>query len=301
MYPHMQQHYRNTDTNTDTENNTNSSRVPIPLAWLESTFKTRSHTEQLLRPELDNGLITQHDFDAAVHFIPGVQRYYSIAGGILGTLSIVLYGHLLRRPPLPINRIASLAAFASAGGVIGGTVVRANAHADFFRGLDDRAAFFQALDNIQTRLSEKTASLHPASSYPSPENESYEVLGAAVTSRGWENEPPPSRTAVDCTPNLPPSAQQPKSRWEEIRAEHARSMATRSSWDELRQNASRSRLDSAVDEELRKTQDPAAERLTEQQKFDACWRLSVGEGHKAVHGAPQIDYWPRPRTETEKK
>jgi hypothetical protein len=53
-------------------------RVPIPLTWLESTFNTRSRTEQLLRPELENGVITQHDFDTAVDFFPGVQRYYSV-------------------------------------------------------------------------------------------------------------------------------------------------------------------------------------------------------------------------------
>lgn len=52
--------------------------VPIPLAWFESNFNTRSRTEQLLRPELHNGLITQHDFDTAVDFFPGSQRYYSV-------------------------------------------------------------------------------------------------------------------------------------------------------------------------------------------------------------------------------
>jgi hypothetical protein len=61
-------------TTTDTEQH----RVPIPFPWLESTFNTRSRTEQLLRPELENGLITQHDFDAAVDFFPGAQRYYSV-------------------------------------------------------------------------------------------------------------------------------------------------------------------------------------------------------------------------------
>ena len=52
-------------------------RVP-PLTWLESNFNTRANTEQLLRPELHDGLITQHDFDAAVDFFPGAQRYYSV-------------------------------------------------------------------------------------------------------------------------------------------------------------------------------------------------------------------------------
>jgi hypothetical protein len=50
----------------------------IPFTWLESTFNTRARTEQLLLPELDDGLITQRDFEAAVDFFPGAQRYYSV-------------------------------------------------------------------------------------------------------------------------------------------------------------------------------------------------------------------------------
>lgn len=53
-------------------------RVPIPLTWLESTFNTTDRTEQLLRPELENGIISRRDFDAAVSFFPGAQRYYSV-------------------------------------------------------------------------------------------------------------------------------------------------------------------------------------------------------------------------------
>ena len=53
-------------------------RVPIPLTWLQSSFDTRARTEQLLSPELHDGTITQHDFDATVDFFPGAQRYYSV-------------------------------------------------------------------------------------------------------------------------------------------------------------------------------------------------------------------------------
>ena len=51
----------------------------VPFTWLQSNFNTRAQTEQLLRPELHDGLITQHDFDAAVDFFPGAQRYYSVS------------------------------------------------------------------------------------------------------------------------------------------------------------------------------------------------------------------------------
>ena len=93
---------------------------------------------------------------------------------------------MLRRTPIPINRIASLAAVASAGGVIGGTVMRVNAHADFFRNLDNRPAFFQAVDNIQSRLGEKPEGQR-ADPYPNSDNENQEMADGAITSRGsWE-------------------------------------------------------------------------------------------------------------------
>lgn len=95
---------------------------------------------------------------------------------------------MIRRSPIPVKRIASLAAIASAGGVIGGTIARANAHLDFFRNLDNRPAFFQAIDNIQSRLGENPAGQRtdsdPAYSYPSSDIEN---LDGASTSRGpWE-------------------------------------------------------------------------------------------------------------------
>lgn len=49
-----------------------------PLIWLETTFNTRTRTAHLLRPELDNGVISKRDFDAAVDFFPSAQRYYSV-------------------------------------------------------------------------------------------------------------------------------------------------------------------------------------------------------------------------------
>ena len=106
---------------------------------------------------------------------------------------MIVYGQLLRRPPLPAHRAASLAAFASLGGAFGGTVVRANLHANFFRTLDNRTSFFQAVDNIQTRLGEKSspANSHPNSPYPISEKENQEVFDAAgTTERVWGAEFP---------------------------------------------------------------------------------------------------------------
>jgi hypothetical protein len=67
--------------------------------------------------------------------------------------------------------------------------VRANAHADFFHNLDSQPAFFQALDNIQSRLGEKSSDQRttPAYPYPSSDNENIEMADSAISSRGsWE-------------------------------------------------------------------------------------------------------------------
>ena len=127
-----------------------------------------------------------------------------IAGGIIGALSIVVYGQLLRRPPIPINRIASLSAVASAGGVIGGTLVRAQAHADFFRNLDNQPAFFQAIDNIQSRLGEKPSDQQhttPSHAYPGSDNESPEMTDSAIGSRSWE-ETTVNKAVVGAKPSI---------------------------------------------------------------------------------------------------
>lgn len=210
-----------------------------------------------------------------------------------------------RGPPLPIHRIAPLAAFASAGGVIGGTAMRAKAHLDFFRTLDSRPAFLQALDNIQSRLGEKPPGQHQSSStypYPNPDSETHELADHTTNTGGWgEDTPTVNRSPVGHTPSTvpifpvykilltcicvflgPSQPPQRKSRWEEIRAEHARSMATRSSWDELRQNANRPKTENTTSDEAKRSQDPVvADRQAEQQKFDA---MLEAERRRAASG-----------------
>jgi hypothetical protein len=81
--------------------------------------------------------------------------------------------------------------------------VRANAHADFFRDLDNQPAFFQAIDNIQSRLGEKPSDQHttPAYPYPGSDNENQEMADSAVSSRrSWE-ESTVNRAAVGPNPS----------------------------------------------------------------------------------------------------
>ena len=58
--------------------------MSYPVAWLDETFSSRQRTEALLRPDLDSGIITEHDFRLATTFLPGYHRYWPV------------------RPPLPV-------------------------------------------------------------------------------------------------------------------------------------------------------------------------------------------------------
>lgn len=53
--------------------------MPVyPVQWLDGTFKTRSRTAELLRPDLEWGLITERDYNLARDFLPGYHRYYPV-------------------------------------------------------------------------------------------------------------------------------------------------------------------------------------------------------------------------------
>lgn len=49
-----------------------------PIQWLDTTFHSRAKTEQLLRPELEAGLVSEHDFNLASSFLPGYHRYWPV-------------------------------------------------------------------------------------------------------------------------------------------------------------------------------------------------------------------------------
>jgi hypothetical protein len=42
-----------------------SQELKYPLPWLESNFKSPDRIHELLQPELENGNLTQHDFESA--------------------------------------------------------------------------------------------------------------------------------------------------------------------------------------------------------------------------------------------
>jgi len=46
--------------------------------WIDRTFKSRQLTEYLLAPEREAGLLTTHDYDAALSFFPNFHRHYNV-------------------------------------------------------------------------------------------------------------------------------------------------------------------------------------------------------------------------------
>ena len=52
--------------------------MSYPVQWLDDTFRTQARAEELLRPDLESGLITPHDFQLATHFLPAPHRYWPV-------------------------------------------------------------------------------------------------------------------------------------------------------------------------------------------------------------------------------
>lgn len=53
--------------------------MAYPVHWLDETFTSRSRAESLLRPDLEAGLITEHDYHLATTFLPGYHRHYAVS------------------------------------------------------------------------------------------------------------------------------------------------------------------------------------------------------------------------------
>lgn len=49
------------------------------VRWMARTFNTRAKVESILGPELAEGNISSHDYEAAIKFLPGFHRYYGVS------------------------------------------------------------------------------------------------------------------------------------------------------------------------------------------------------------------------------
>lgn len=49
------------------------------IAWLHKTFSTRQRTAELLRPELDEQILSPHDYELATRFLPGPNLNWHVS------------------------------------------------------------------------------------------------------------------------------------------------------------------------------------------------------------------------------
>lgn len=113
---------------------------------------------------------------------------------------MIFEGRVLRRPPLPVDRIALRACLAAGGGIVVGTTIGVNAFSDFVGTLDSRPAFIRALLNIQSRLGEEPLRQHTGHAFPRPDNEVQGLADSTANSEAWGDETPINRTAADRPP-----------------------------------------------------------------------------------------------------
>jgi len=235
--------------------------------WLDFTFSSKSKAEQLLRPELENGTLSLHDYDLAVRFLPGYHRHWPVLYAVTATTAAAAYGKL-RRHPWTVARTSVVTGLIGFVGITYGQFRRARAHWIFTQSLDDPEGFMQVLQNVNTR----TGGVKPLGfTLPNVRrvagamSTSTESSGIDVVQDGdWEirpeNQDRDQHQTSMANPQTPSLA-----RWDQIRAANARIAGRNSSWDALRQRHERSIISSSQTTSGKEPND----RLSEQARFDA--------------------------------
>ncbi|KAI0639796.1 hypothetical protein C8Q77DRAFT_1152743 [Trametes polyzona] len=242
-------------------------------SWFDHAFNSRARTEQLLRPDLESGLLTHRDYDLAVSFLPGPVRYlpyiHTVLWGSLAGVAVIRFKPKVRFP-------TTIVGVSAATGYGAGLVHYFREHKRFVRKLEDREAFLVVLDNVNKRLG------NPVPLFPQVDRdrimerikkrreENGEVLDAGVEIVTDIGDSTDSAALTDSS--SPSSAShespaRPKSAWEAIREANARNSGRHSSWDELRQRHERQRTVNRVQQkEPAEIEDPRAQAQAE---FDA--------------------------------
>ncbi|KAI0932010.1 hypothetical protein AcW1_000741 [Taiwanofungus camphoratus] len=245
--------------------------MAYPIQWLDATFNSRKKAEDLLRPDLESGLISQHDYHLATTFLPGYHRYWPYSYAVLGSGGAAVYGMYGRRPRLSFNRTTAIATVAGFFGAVYGQFRRAKAHWTFTNLLKDPVSFHQALENVNQR----TGGVRPLSwtlqrakeiaqkedmhgNVPRPADDPWVSDGDQTAA------PAPNTQAAPPSLNNAPKA---TSRWDEIRAANARNAGQSSSWDVLRQSHERERVQTNAPADAPSS--PETGRAAEQAQFDA--------------------------------
>ncbi|KAK7694813.1 hypothetical protein QCA50_002001 [Cerrena zonata] len=236
------------------------SQGPNAVQWLDTTFKSPERTAELLRPDLESGLITPNDYRTAVAFLPGPHRYYPVIYSATSTAAFAGFVKL-RRWQLTSPRIFALGFVSNFAGLIWGQIERARVHYRFAHQLENPTGFSQALQNVNMR----TGGKEPLRwALPGADRD---LLQRGLTEPGtmgeegrshedeWAKEPTGIPSDVSQTSHSSSSTNPPNTsgstaatqtsrnatKWDEIRAANARG-AQNSAWDVLRQQHERERM-----------------------------------------------------------
>ncbi|PIL31578.1 hypothetical protein GSI_06280 [Ganoderma sinense ZZ0214-1] len=255
--------------------------MSLAKSWFDNAFPSRARAEQLLRPDLESGLLSQHDFSLAVAFLPGYHRYLpylhtALWGGIVG-LALSRFKPRVRYP----TTIVGVSALSGYGF---GLFHYFRQHRKFAQQLDDRQAFLLVLENVNKRLGNQ-GSLFPKLE----EQKMFETIMKRKQENGEVLSPdveffPDSDSTTDGVALSPAaymqpprvedgSSARPKSTWEAIREANTQNAGRHSSWDQLRQRHERQRVSESgrvpVQQDTNSSSEIEDPRAKAQAEFDA--------------------------------
>ncbi|KAF8560440.1 hypothetical protein OG21DRAFT_1480249 [Imleria badia] len=215
------------------------------LSWLHKTFTTRQRTAELLRPELDEHVLSPHDYELATRFLPGPSMDWPLAYGAGTSAAVYGYGSYLVRPRWNIwrLRLGSVAAFLV--GSTYGTFRQFFLHYRFANSLDNPQGFIVALNHVDERLGgsgqigfafQEMLTKKPEIK-PDLDHTSHARDVSIVPEEEWSRDRD-NRIDGDVSRSDPTRL---RTRWDEVRAANSRN-AGQSSWDTIRQRHERNRL-----------------------------------------------------------
>ncbi|TFK57177.1 hypothetical protein OE88DRAFT_1730583 [Heliocybe sulcata] len=250
-----------------TERSADAATSTYSVSALDLVFKNRYRAEQLLKPELQKGNLTLHDYNLSTRFFGGWSKYAPTAFGLVG--AVIPY--LIKPAGLPLpsrlktaaEKYTGILAFVTGSiGVVAGQGYHFRSHFEFLKQLENPKGFERAMDNVYHGINPRSPvhfrlpsiafkgkaldgveagkEADPAGLGMAPGKEVEE--GMMVDRMEDTGSPPPYAPRSIAPPSTtgPPESQSPsrsKSTWDEIRAANA-SQGPQSSWDALRRRSS---------------------------------------------------------------
>ncbi|PFH54562.1 hypothetical protein AMATHDRAFT_134838 [Amanita thiersii Skay4041] len=240
------------------------------IRWVELTFTSPSITEQLLSPERESGNISYNDYQLATRFLPASHRHYRY----IGALSPIPVVYAFRKPSWSLTKTCTLLSLGCLAGSMIGHSLSILKHYKFVRAIENPVGFSRAFNNIQNRIG-GVVPQGPVIVRVSEQDDlqSSDMHGTMELSPAQPN---------NTSPTSGPTATKPLSKWDQIRADSARSTPA-SSWDAIRQTHEMARLaKSGIPVKTSPQESQSNDRSTEQAEFDALLererRMSGGGG-----------------------